>query len=164
MKIGIDIDDTLTNTDLEFKKVMSKYVNSDKGYKDKLTTLEYKIFLYNIEEIMSKANLKEDAKDVLYELRNLGHKLYIITARSNKFSKNIEDITMNFIKKNNLKFDKIIFNQQKKSDIAKKLELDLMIDDNIDVYNNMKEENINCILFGDKIRTWKEVLDYIKRM
>lgn len=63
-----------------------------------------------------------------------------------------------------MKFDKIIFNQQKKSDIAKKLELDLMIDDNIDVYNNMKEENINCILFGDKIRTWKEVLDYIKRM
>jgi len=26
----------------------------------------------------------------------------------------------------------------------------------------MINENIDCILFGDKIKTWKEVLEYIK--
>ena len=38
-----------------------------------------------------------------------------------------------------------------------------MIDDSVYVYNNMKKDNIECILFGDKIKTWKEVLKYIER-
>ena len=39
-----------------------------------------------------------------------------------------------------------------------------MIDDSVYVYNNMKKEGIDCILFGDKIKTWNEVLEYIKEM
>jgi len=27
----------------------------------------------------------------------------------------------------------------------------------------MKKENIDCILFGDKIKTWDDVLKYIER-
>ena len=47
--------------------------------------------------------------------------------------------------------------------IAKKLNIDLMIDDNESVYFNMQNESIDCILFGDKIKTWKEVFEYINR-
>ena len=42
------------------------------------------------------------------------------------------------------------------------LKLDLMIDDSKHVYENMKKEKIDCILFGDKIKTWDEVFEYIK--
>ena len=38
-----------------------------------------------------------------------------------------------------------------------------MIDDNYYVYNNMKKDGIECILFGDKIKTWKDVLEYIEK-
>lgn len=38
-----------------------------------------------------------------------------------------------------------------------------MIDDNINVFNNMKKDGIDCILIGDEIKTWKDVLEYIKR-
>ena len=37
----------------------------------------------------------------------------------------------------------------------------LMIDDNKNVFNNMKKENIDCILFEDKIKNWNEVFEYI---
>ena len=39
-----------------------------------------------------------------------------------------------------------------------------MIDDSVYVYDNMKQEGIDCILFGDKIKKWDEVLKYIKEM
>ena len=44
----------------------------------------------------------------------------------------------------------------------KKLNIDLMIDDSRFVYDNMKNDGIDCILFGDKIKTWEEVLEYIR--
>jgi len=66
------------------------------------------------------------------------------------------------MKKEKIKISEFYFAESRKSDLAKKLNLDLMIDDSDYVYNNMKKDNINCILFGDKIKTWKEVLEYIK--
>ena len=71
--------------------------------------------------------------------------------------------TIEQINKEGLKISEIYFRQVEKSNLAKKINLDLMIDDNKIVYNNMKNENIDCILFGDKIKNWKEVLEYIKR-
>ena len=52
-------------------------------------------------------------------------------------------------------------NDYEKASLAKSLNLDLMIDDRKSIYENMKNVNIDCILFGDKIKTWKEVLEYI---
>lgn len=165
MRIGIDIDDTLVGTSESFDKVIKKYnINFSKRYKDKWTEEEWHFICNNyLEEYLIGAVLKEDAKEVVNHLASMGYELIIITARSNKYCKVLEQKTLEFIKKENLNIDKVYFKQTKKSDLAKELKLDLMIDDNIDVYNNMKSEGIDCILFGDKIKTWKEVLEYIEK-
>ena len=165
MRIGIDIDDTLVGTSESFDKVIKKHkINFSKKFKDKLTSEEWDFICNNyLEEILMGAVIKEGAKEVINYLSSLGCELIIITARSNKYCDVIEKRTLEFIRDENLKFDEMYFNQQKKSDLAKKLKIDLMIDDNIDVYNNMKNDGIDCILFGDKIKTWEEVLKYIEK-
>ena len=164
MIIGIDVDDTLVNSSESFDKVIEKYnVNFNKKFKDTWTEEERNFIFSNyLEETLKSAELKEDAKEVLNYLDSKGYKLIIITARGNKHCKGIEEFTIDFFKKENIKISKFYFRQYKKSDLAKKLKIDLMIDDSNYVYNNMKEENIDCILFGDKIQSWKQVLEYIE--
>lgn len=165
MIIGIDIDDTLLNTSESFEEIKSKYnLVFNKKLKDKWTIEETKFIYENyLEEFLMKAKLKEGAKEVIDYLYSNGYKIIIITARNNNICKNIEEKTLKQIKKEGLKISEFYFRQIDKSDLGKKLNLDLMIDDNINVYNNMKRENIDCILFGDKIKTWKDVLEYIQR-
>lgn len=165
MRIGIDIDDTLVDTSESFDKVIKKNnANFSKKYKDKWNE-EEKNFIFNnyLEEFLKGARLQENAKEVTDYLVSFGHELIIITARSNRYCKDIEEYTKKFIKKENLKILEMYFGQNKKSDLAKKLKIDLMIDDDISVYNNMKNDGIECILFGDEIKTWEDVLEYIKQ-
>ena len=164
MKIGIDIDDTLVSSSEAFDEVIKKYNdNFKKKFKDRWSEEEKNFIFKNyLKETLMRAKIKDNAKETLDCLHNLGHELIIITARGNKHCEGIEKFTIDFIKKENLKISELYFNEYKKSDLAKRLNIDLMIDDSTYVYNNMKQENIDCILFGDKIKTWKEVLEYIK--
>jgi len=164
MRIGIDIDDTLVSSSESFDKIIKKYdVDFKKKFKDRWTEDEKKIIFKNyLKETLMDAKIKDDAKEVLDCIYDLGHELIIITARGNNHCEDIEEFTIDFIKQQNLKISEFHFRENKKSDLAKRLNIDLMIDDSDYVYNNMKQENIDCILFGDKIKTWKEVLEYIR--
>lgn len=166
MKIGIDIDETLTYTEISINQILKKNnIDFNKKYNDIWTKEEVNFIFGNFyDEIIIGAKIKKDAKEVLSRLRKAGHELFIITARNNDYSNNTQMLTYNFIKENKLDITNVYFNQNKKSDLAKKLGIDLMIDDNKKVYENMKKENINVILFGDEIKTWKDILKYIERI
>ena len=164
MRIGIDIDDTLVSTSESFEKILKKYnINFNKKFKDKWSEEEKEyIFEKYLSETLENAEIKENAKNIINYLSSLGHDMIIITARNNEICKDIEQRSIQMIKRENLNINKFYFGQRKKSDIAKKLKIDLMIDDDVDVYNNMKIDGIDCILFGDKIKNWIDVLEYIK--
>ena len=165
MRIGIDIDETLTDTDKSFRYISKKYnICTNKNFKIKWNEEELLKYSKYLSEVFKCAKLKEGVKESIDELHRLGHELYIITARNNKYCADVEDLTINMFKENNLCFDKIYFNQQLKSDIAKELGISLMIDDSVSVYNNMKEENIECIMFGKDVKSWREVLEYINKV
>ena len=164
MRIGIDIDDTLVSTSESFDEVIKKYqINFDKSWKDEWTREERDlIFNKYLEEILLEAKFKENSIKVINHLHDLWHELIVITARSNNYCKTIKEKTLDILQREGLKISKVYFEQNKKSDLAKNLNIDLMIDDSLYVYDNMKKDGINCILFGDKIKTWNEVLKYIK--
>ena len=165
MIIGIDIDDTLVNTSQSFDNVIKKYnVNFNKKFKDDWTKEEFEfIFNHYLKEILLSAKLNEGAKEVIDYLNDKNYKLIVITARSNRYDASIPEETIKQLKSENINITEFYFDEEEKASLAKKLKLDLMIDDSHHVYENMKKENIDCILFGDKIKTWKEVLEYIKQ-
>ena len=73
----------------------------------------------------------------------------------------MKEKTLEILDREGLKISEVYFEQNKKSDLAKKLNIDLMIDDSKYVYDNMINDGIDCILFGDKIKTWNQVLEYV---
>lgn len=164
MKIGIDIDDTLVDTSESFNNVVKKYnLDFKKSFKEDWTEEEKNFIFSNyLKEILLNAKIKEGSIEVINYLLSKGNDIVIITARGNRHCKNIEKLTEKQIKKH-INIEKFYFNQDKKSDLAKQMNLDLMIDDSIFVYNNMKQEKFDCILFGDKINNWHDVLAYMKQ-
>ena len=83
MTIGIDIDDTLVSTSESFDELVKKYnLDFQKKFKDTWTEEEKKFIFDNyLKETLMSAKLKENAKEVISYLNNLGYKLVIITAR-----------------------------------------------------------------------------------
>ena len=109
MRIGIDIDDTLTNIKEEMTKAVFKYaeslnkniVNEDLEINDKhnngsfyqrkfnFTYEELKYFLGTIQEkITNNAIPRPYCVDIIKQLHNDGNEIYIITARDSEFHDN----------------------------------------------------------------------------
>lgn len=167
MNIGIDIDDTLTNTyELAFNyaeeytvnelKKEIQYVNREKirnrftqnfhGWSEE----EDRAFWDKYYEIIVKnVRIKPFAKEVIDKLRDEGDCIYFITARhiSEKFD--IEEVTRTWLKKHEIEYEGIYLNISDKAKIIKNNNIDFFIDDNITNCLNVLETGIKtCIMDG----------------
>ena len=177
-RIGIDIDDTITNTTekiLEYAKKLDLFdnvSNVDLVNFDDSNLEKYREFLEKyIDKVLDSCTLKENASYVINSLKSEGNKIYIITARSNNFSKNVKDITTKFLERNNIPYDEIFFNNETKKEICEKKKIDYMIDDNIRVYNSLIGTKTKPILFSkeltkdmeaDKVDNWLDIIDLFR--
>ena len=93
MVIGIDIDDTITETTLSALEHLAKY-NCKVLDHHNLSNNDYDEFMeLYIKSIMKIANLKVGVRDAFKYLNNSGYKIIIITARNNKYSSEVLRIT-----------------------------------------------------------------------
>lgn len=154
MRIGIDIDGVLTDIEkwqLDYGgKFFAKYNKSvlDKdGYEiseifnvsDELDRQFWNEYLY---EYVTKEPSRKFANEVIKKLRDSGNEIYIITART-LTDKDTEDgqrmrkIVIDWLKQENIIYDKIIFAPEDK--------LQTCLDNNIDVMIEDKASNIKKI-------------------
>ena len=123
MIIGIDIDNTITNTyDASLKYLKMFDSNYDDWHKLPKDRKDQFLKLY-IDNIMEEATLKEGVNEAFKYLKEHNYKIILITARNNKHSSNTKDITLKYLEENNVIYDKIIFdddNLNDKGTIAKK--------------------------------------------
>ncbi len=172
MKIGIDIDNTMTNSSQKAEEyyINSEYkVNGVNSFRD-LPETDRRSFLdkYN-KKIMKETTLKEGVKEVFEYLNNKDHEIIIITRRGYKEAAILKDITLEYLENNNLKYDKIYFEAKNKGPICLQEKIDLFIDDHLFNLDDVNKYDIPCLLFGikenehkyDYVTTWAEVLDYI---
>lgn len=173
MRIGIDMDDTVCNTKeslIKYSKTFCEYNSLD--YDDLWHNETNKNIFLNthLRKIYETATLKENSQEVLNKLKNTGHNLYIITARSNTYINDIESIIKEYLKNKNIDVDYIIINAKDKVDACIKNNIDIMIDDNLYNYNSLINNNIKTILFDDsnkhqgvkmRINNWKEIFKFI---
>ena len=193
MRIGIDIDDTLTDINEELENAILEYAtrlgknqakdtsnlvdkNDGNIYQVKygFTYNEIKYFLKDIQEsITNKAIPRENAKETIGKLRKAGHEVYIITARDSEFHDNPYKLSKEWLDKNDIEYDKLIVNARDKAQICKEEKIDVFIDDKtsncIDVSKvgviviRIANDNINCDNFIT-LKDWSAIYRYINEI
>ena len=79
---------------------------------------------------------KPGAKEFLQDLKENGNEIYIITARRERDDNLIEEITKDWLSKNDLLYDYLFINIKNKAEIVNKFKIDIFVDDS---YNNCLE-------------------------
>ncbi|MCT4613116.1 MAG: hypothetical protein N4A47_07085 [Clostridia bacterium] len=164
MRIGIDIDNTITDTYKTFLEYCYIYDNTLRGngiINDHQHNVQYKFDWTNdemknfndkcVDEININAKIFRDAKEVINRLYDEGHEIYFITARNKKISPKAEKITFNWLKENNIKFHNLIINAEVKLRECIDNDIDIMIDDSYKIYKKLNDNNIRCILLENAL-------------
>ena len=75
---------------------------------------------------------KQDASLITHKLKQMGFKIYIITARVEKENNIVEKITNKWLIDNKICFDKLVVNQSDKGDYINKVSANYFIDDSLE--------------------------------
>ena len=188
MRIGIDIDNVLSNFDEELLKeflnhdkelrnsgIINKEVYITKGMFD-WSKEEMDSFYYNnIERIAKKLKVLDNASYYIKKLRDLGYEIYIITGRDNGEYSDPYTMTVEWLKKYNIEYDQLIFtnayNSMEKAKICIDNHIDIMIDDSIRISTEVNRSDTKALLMDTpynrkensltRAYNWKEIYEFI---
>ena len=160
MNIGIDIDDTISKSIEKTEEYAKEYTETilKRDFKINYKEIDFlKRYNWTIEEdneflkeyykkILQNAELKEDANKVI-EILHKTNKIYIITAREDE----VKEITLKWLERNNIIYDKIFFKQIDKKDIVKDLEIDVFIDDSFENCVSVAKDGTKTFIVDTKI-------------
>lgn len=169
MVVGIDIDDTISETTLEAFKYLREFNVECSNHHD-LPKVEYDSFMGKyMNDIVTNCAIKEGVQEAFEYLNNHGYKIMIITARNNKYSESVKELTLKYLAKYNLKYEQIVFGKEEMGMTAKNLGVEIFIDDKESVLDNIAKYNIECIRItrdeNSKYKTfskWSDILEYLK--
>ena len=165
MNIGIDIDDTISETfetllpysqkytieDLKRQSNISidgdctnhLYIENANGWND-IETRNFWERYYG--DILKNVNIKKFAPEVINKLKQNGHNIYLITARWDIPNSDIKKITEKWLADNNIVYDRMFMGAEEKLKLVKENNVDIFIDDS---FNNCKDvvENTNSKVY-----------------
>ncbi len=170
MRIGIDIDDTFTETKKIFSKYLKKYRKEKKidiSLVEKMSNEMYFDFL-NLygDSIYRFVKEKKHASRIVRNWGLDGIEVYFVTARSEKECREVEKITKEFFRLHDVPYRDIIFRSQNKYEDTKCLELDVFIDDRESVLDSFPKNDMlklrmvpNKMIYSkyQKVTNWKEI-------
>ncbi|MDK2899371.1 MAG: uncharacterized protein PWQ10_558 [Patescibacteria group bacterium] len=158
MRIGIDIDGVLTDIEQWQLDYASKFYYENynkiivdyKGYETNEifnTGQECDDLFWNkyFEEYSTDVKTREFASEIIDKLKADGNEIYIITARGSSLSKfndttklkETEENVINWLNKNNIHYDKLIFSAEDKLAYCINNNIDLMVEDKTDNINKI---------------------------
>lgn len=190
MKIGIDIDGVI----LDYERILKTYgdlydfielkkdgiVNRNEHYlrnrynwaEEERMDFVNRYFL----ELSKITPLVPGAKTIINMLKKEGNELIIISARGGMIEE-MKDVALEKFEEENLTFNKYYWKQEDKLEVAKRENIDVMIDDSYDVCKKLSSNGIRTIYFRDKemklleqneylkeVSNWGEIYRYIKNL
>lgn len=190
MRIGIDIDDTLTDIREELDKAAILYAKKIGKLTDEKIKIggaygngniyqqifhfsedELKYFLKEIQESVTENALpRKNVVEVIHKLKELGHTIIIITARADEFHDDPYRQSKEWLERNNIVYDKLVVNARDKGIACIKEEIDLYIDDNLNHCMRVNALGIQTIRIGkeDEKKSfkntfcdWNRIYEYI---
>lgn len=176
MKIGIDLDGVVFDSEKEYRVYSELYDLIDLKQNSKLNNRELRFqerFKWSQEDvdnfvtkyqkqIMEEANFMPGAKRILNLLKEEGHSLILITARGGLNKENIA-VSEKILQENKMDiFDKYYWAIKDKEEICIKENVDIMIDDSYKNCKNIANEKIKVIYLKDSPCYELEEDEYIK--
>lgn len=189
MKIGIDIDNVISNFN---NALLKEYLKHDKtlrnrgiinenadyirrGMFDWTPEEETEFYKENIERIAANLKPIHNAKKYIDKLKVDGNEIYIITGRDNGDYTNPYDMTVNWLNKYQINYDKLIltnaYDKQAKADECIKNNIDIMIEDSTSIATNISESGTRVLLMNtrfnqnnqelERVSSWKEIYSKI---
>ena len=181
MRIGVSLDDTIARTtEIVHNRIETFASKHNLNPLDVMNDeyLKQEFFDEYLKDIYTNAEVKKNVGDILKRLHSKGNRIYIITARNNKDSKNlqnVEQLTINWLIKNHIIFDCLIIevDGDKRASVCRIHKIDLMIENNPFNYKKITGTGTECLLYDDQGRfqlkdhymsTWNEIEEYIERV
>lgn len=177
MKIGIDIDGVILDYErvirakaelydlLELNKkgiINKEELKVQKRYdwtENEINNFIHKYFM----DLNKVTSLIPGAKEVIKYLKEDGHKLIIITARGGLIPE-MRYAAEEIFRKENLIFDKYYWKTNKKLEICKKENIDIMIDDLYYICEVLAQNKIKTLYFRDKDMKKLSENEYLKEV
>ncbi len=180
MRLGIDIDDTITDTNEALIKEAFIY-NDEIGKKlidrDAYSFMEMFDWTYDeyltflklaVDKVMPNLDVKPHVKEVIDHLKE-NNEIYFITAR--KMVDKPYETTKNWLDRHGIYYDKIIVQAISKGQVCKENGIDIFLDDNIANCLSVAQENIETLIFDTiynrddhyfkRIKDWLEFEKYV---
>lgn len=184
MNIGIDIDDTITNTynvlipmiALKYGMDINKLLSQRPTYKFLNKTLpNYNLIKPDIFPAMAKiVPLKDGVVETLKKLKEEGHKIIFITARNYGEYIDPYKISLDYLNANGVPFDKLIVDCKDKGKECVINSIDLFIDDNTGNCTSVNNKGIPTLQFDApfnkdtnkfrRVNNWEEVYQIVQEM
>lgn len=192
MKIGIDIDGVVLDTERQFRneaeiyditvrKSNSLIKPNELYFQDRFNWPDEEKVEFagkKLLECTKKSNIMPGAKEVLELLKKDGHELIVVSARGGDVPEipGMIEAAQEIIDKAGIKFDKYYWKVKNKAEICKKENIDIMIDDHIRNCIKLAEANIKTIYLCDsnieksnhenikEVYLWSEIYRYIKEL
>ena len=183
MRIGVDIDDTITDTWDKllpfysgwFDISLNKLKNSLPYYesiKDRYTIDEYfKEVSILYDNVVPYVSVKRNAREVLYKLHSLGHEIVIISARGKGYT-DAYSLTRDYLRRNDIYYDKIILDVDDKDRVCLEEKIDLFIDDSYKHCISVKNVGIDVLMFDTNynkkqtgirhVNDWLDIYNYVE--
>ena len=188
MKIGVDIDNVLSN----FNEVLlTDYINHDKELRnngiinkdvyirkmfDWTEDEENQYYKENIERLASLLQPIKDCSKYIKVLREKGYSIYIISGRNNGEYSDPYKMTIEWLEKYNIEYDKLIltnaYNSEEKAKVRRENNISIMIDDSTRILTEVDKYGIKALLMDTpyniekgnnltRVQNWKEIYEYI---
>lgn len=185
MRIGIDIDNVISNFNEELLKA---YIEHDKelrntgiinknaeyirnGMFDWTDEEEKTFYKENIERIAINLKAIEGASKYIKKLKQDGHTIYIISGRDNGEYTDPYNMTKNWLEKYDIVYDKLFlvdaYNSHSKTEICLENNIDIMIDDSKRMCTDIKKYGIRALLMDtpynrdtnefERVNSWEEI-------
>ena len=188
MRIGVDIDNVLSNFNDELLKEFLKHdkelrnsgiVNNEtyitRGMFDWSKEEQDDFYNNNIERIVTNLDVVDKAPEYIKKLKELGHEIYIVTGRDNGEYSDPYKMTVNWLQKHNIEYDKLLltnaYNSPEKAKICVDNNISIMIDDSTRISQEVDKVGIKALLMNTqwngqnndltRVHSWKEIYEFI---
>ena len=169
MIIGIDIDDTISDTYAHLFPYAEKYMTEDLGknienVNKNCSTHMYVSTFHNWTEKEDNEFLKKYykatvenvrpklfAKETIDKLKEEGNTIFIVTARRPSEKFDVEDLTEKWLMVNEIYYDRLIVNVQDKVELAKNENIEIFVDDSIKNCEEIAKSNIKTFMMNSII-------------